>query len=70
MDITAGISVRAASMATTIPRASAIAMVLTRLNEHRDMTANPMMTAMPEVSTDSPAHFTASVSASSLILSW
>ena len=29
------------------------------------MTANPMMTARPEVNTDSPAHLMASVSASS-----
>ena len=65
---TAGISVRAASMAMTIPSASTTAMLETSSNEHMDITANPMITARPDVNTDSPAHLTASVRASSLSL--
>ena len=62
----AGIRVSAANIATTIPIARTMAMDETRLYEQRDMTANPMMTARPDVMTDSPAHFMASVTASDL----
>ena len=52
----AGISVRAASMATRMLRARHIPMVETRLIEHIDITPNPIITDAPEVAMDSPAH--------------
>ena len=63
--MTAGINVSAASMASTMPTARHTAMVETSENVHRAITANPMITAIPDVKTDSPAHFTASVMAAS-----
>ena len=49
-----------------MPMARTMAMLDTREYEQRAMTANPMMTARPEVRTDSPAQTMASERASSL----
>ena len=55
-------------MAITIPRARIMPIVETMENEQNDITPKPMITASPEVATDSPAHLTASLRAASLSL--
>ena len=58
-------NVSAASSASTIPSASTMPIVLTRLKLHSMREPNPMMTEMPDVMIDSPAHLMDSLRASS-----
>ena len=61
----AGMNVNAANNANAIPRARTIPIVCTSENEHSASAANPMMTDIPDVKTDSPPHMIASFRAAS-----
>ena len=59
------ISVSAASSANRMPMASPIPMLLTSLKSQIIIAPNPIMTAAPDVNTDSPAQVIAAWQASS-----
>ena len=63
--INEGMKVSAATRAMRMPIASMIPMDLTMENEQIESAPNPMMTARPDVNTDSPAHWMEVLRASS-----